>query len=78
MKRLMCAGCGLAENLDDPTGTIHPMQFVDLSPAYSTPGGVDSTVQEDLCTRCRERVRREFFGIEDTRLLEMPLMLRGA
>ena len=78
MKRLICAGCGVGEDLNDPTGAIHPMQFVDLSPAYSTPGGVDATVQEDLCGRCRDKLRRDFFGIEDGKLLEMPLMKTGA
>ena len=77
MRRLMCAGCGLAEDLDNPTGTIHTMQFVDLSPTYSTPGGVDQTAQEDLCGRCRSRIRAEFFGIEDSKLLEMPFMKTG-
>jgi hypothetical protein len=74
MKRLICAGCGLGENLNDPTGTIHTMQFVDAMPPYSTPDGLDKTVEEDLCNRCRDKVRREFFGIEDAKLLEMPLM----
>lgn len=77
MRRLMCAGCGLAEDLDNPTGMIHTMQFVDMSPVYSTQGGVDQTVQEDLCKRCRDKLRRDFFGVEDGRLLEMPLM-KGA
>lgn len=74
MKRLICAGCGMGEDLNDPTGTIHTMQFVDLSPTYSTPNGPDKTVEEDLCNRCRDKVRREFFGIADATLLEMPLM----
>lgn len=78
MKRLICAGCGFGEDLDDPTGTIHTMQFVDTAPLYATPGGPDKTVEEDLCKRCRDRIRREFFGIEDENLLEMPLMKRGA
>jgi len=78
MKRLICAGCGLGEDLNDPTGTIHAMQFVDTAPPYSTPGGPDKTVEEDLCARCRDKVRREFFGIQDAQLLEMPLMKRGA
>lgn len=78
MKRLICAGCGFGEDLNDPNTTIHTMQFVDKSPPYSTPGGTDETVEEDLCVRCRDKIRRDFFGIEDAKLLEMPLMKRGA
>ena len=78
MKRLICAGCGLGENLDDPTGTIHAMQLVDVTPLYTTPTGVDKTVEEDLCERCRDKLRREFFGIMDAELLEMPFMKREA
>jgi hypothetical protein len=74
MKRLICAGCGLGENLNDPTGTIHTMQFVDKTPQFSEMGQPDKTVEEDLCTRCRDKIRREFFGIEDAKLLEMPFM----
>lgn len=78
MRRLICAGCGIGEDLNDPSGIIHTMQLVDLSPTYSTPGGVDKPVQEDLCPRCRDKIRREFFGVQDAELLEMPLMRRGA
>lgn len=74
MKRLICAGCGLGEDLNDPTGNIHTMKFVDATAPFTTPDGVDKTVEEDLCTRCRDKVRREFFGVQDAKLLEMPLM----
>lgn len=78
MKRLICAGCGMGENLNDPTGTIHTMKFVDAMPLYSTPDGLDKTVEEDLCKRCRDKLRRDFFGVEDAKLLEMPLMKKEA
>ena len=78
MKRLICAGCGLGEDLNDPTGAIHTMQFVDTMDRYSTKDGIDKTVEEDLCKRCRDKLRREFFGVEDAKLLEMPLMKREA
>jgi hypothetical protein len=74
MRRLICAGCGMGEDLNDPTGAIHTMQFVDMTPPFTTPDGGDKTVEEDLCRRCRDKIRRDFFGIEDTKLLEMPLM----
>lgn len=78
MKRLICAGCGMGENLDEPTGTIRSMQLVDATPLYSTSGGPEETVSEDLCNRCRDKIRRDFFGIEDAKLLEMPLMRKEA
>lgn len=83
MRRLVCNGCGLAENLDEPSGTIHRVQLKDLASTYAEldkPGpGVrpDSTVEEDLCKACRDKLRREFFGIADAELLDMPLM-KGA
>ena len=83
MRRLVCNGCGLAEDLDNPTGTIHLVRLEDLSSPYAeldTPGkGVarDRTVEEDLCKSCRDKLRREFFGVADGELLDMPLM-KGA
>jgi len=74
MKKLVCVGCGLTEDLDNPAPTIHPVQLVDLAPVWSTPAGPDKTVEEDLCPKCRSRLRRDFFGEEDAELLEMPLM----
>lgn len=78
MKRLLCAGCGMGEDLNDQTGTIHTIQLVDKTPPYSELGDADRTVEEDLCIRCRDKIRREFFGIEDAKLLEMPLMRKEA
>lgn len=77
MKRLVCVGCGFAEDLNNPSGNIHTMQLVDLSPMYNTPGGPDKVIEEDLCKACREKVRRDFFGVSDIELLDMPLM-KGA
>lgn len=78
MKRLVCRGCGLAEDLNNPSGNIHPVQLVDVAPIYDTPGtGPDQVVEEDLCSDCRKAVRRQFFGIEEAELLEMPLMRAG-
>jgi len=74
MKQLVCVGCGLTEDLSNPTGSIHPMQLVDLSPTYDTPEGPDKTIEEDLCKKCRTKVRQNFFGEEDDVLLNMPLM----
>jgi hypothetical protein len=74
MKKLVCVGCGLAEDLDNPSGTIHRVQLVDLAPMWTTPDKPDATVEEDLCPKCRGRLRRDFFGEEDAELLEMPLM----
>lgn len=74
MKKLVCMGCGAAEDLTNPTGAIHTMQLIDLTPPFQEPIGPDSVVEEDLCARCRERMRRDFFGVEDGKLLEMPLM----
>ena len=80
MRRLVCSGCGLTENLDQPTGAIHPVQLVDLAETtYDLErDSPDKTVQEDLCKACRARIRREFFGIIEAELLEMPLMRGGA
>lgn len=74
MKRLICVGCGVGEDLDDPTGDIHPMQLVDLKPMYSETGPPEPPVEEDLCGKCRTRLRAEFFGMADPDMLEMPLM----
>jgi hypothetical protein len=73
MKRLVCIGCGVGEDLNDPDGDIHPVQLVDLSPTYSGTGP-DQTVEEDLCGSCRNKLRREFFGVVEAELLEMPMM----
>lgn len=77
MKQLVCVGCGVREDLNAPSGDIHPVQLVDLSPLYDTPEGPDKPIEEDLCAKCRARLRRDFFGETDAELLEMPLM-RGA
>lgn len=80
MRRLVCNGCGLAEDLDEPTGTIHRVQLIDLeNTTYSEneSSRPDRPVEEDLCKSCRDKVRREFFGVADGELLDMPLM-RGA
>ena len=80
MRRLVCNGCGLAEDLDNPTGTIHRVQFLDLTPrpeGLGAPSQADSPVEEDLCLSCRDKVRRDFFGVADGELLDMPLM-KGA
>jgi len=74
MKKIVCVGCGLSEDLENPSGTIHRVQLVDLAPLWKTPDGPDETVEEDLCLKCRGRLRRDFFGEEDAELLEMPLM----
>jgi hypothetical protein len=79
MKRLICVGCGVGEDLDNPAGDIHAVQLIDLSGTYDTPSGPDKTVQEDLCGSCRNKLRREFFGVVEAELLEMPLMaVKGA
>jgi hypothetical protein len=77
MRRLVCTGCGLAEDLDNPTGDIHRVQFLDLAPRYSETGPPDRPVEEDLCSKCRKKVRQEFFGESDIELMDMPLM-KGA
>lgn len=74
MKRLICVGCGVGEDLDDPTGDIHPMQLVDLKPMYSETGPPDPPVQEDLCGKCRIDVKVKFFGHPEPDILNMPLM----
>jgi hypothetical protein len=74
MKRLICIACGAGEDLNDPTGDIHPVQLVDLTPTYTPPSGPDKAVEEDLCKSCRDKLRREFFGVVDAELLEMPMM----
>ena len=77
MRRLVCNGCGLAEDLDNPTGAIHAVQLKDLAETYNLDSRPDSTVEEDLCKSCRDKMRREFFGVADAELLDMPLM-KGA
>lgn len=77
MKRLICNGCGVGEDLNNPTGNIHTVQLVDASGTYTVPGGPDSTVEEDLCGACRKKLRFEFFGVVDEELMEMPLMKGG-
>ena len=77
MRRLVCNGCGLAEDLDNPTGAIHMVQLKDLAETYNLDSRPDSTVEEDLCKSCRDKLRREFFGVADAELLDMPLM-KGA
>lgn len=81
MRRLVCNGCGLAEDLDNPSGTIHPVQLVDLAPTYAgldQPGASpDRPIEEDLCAKCRKKLRMDYFGDNDPELLEMPLM-KGA
>ena len=74
MRQLICVGCGKKEDLSNPTGDIHTMQLVDLEPLYETPEGPDKPITEDLCSRCRARMRRDFFGEAEGELLEMPLM----
>lgn len=78
MRRLVCNGCGLAEDLDNPSGTIHPVQLVDKAPTYAgleQPGASpDQTVEEDLCESCRKKLRRDYFGEVEAELLDMPLM----
>jgi hypothetical protein len=74
MKRLICIACGVGEDLNNPTGDIHAVQLVDMSPNYTTPDGPDKTVEEDLCRSCRDKLRREFFGVVDAELMEMPMM----
>lgn len=81
MKRLVCNGCGLAEDLNNPSGDIHPVKLVDQAPTYAgvdVPGaGPDPVIEEDLCGSCRKKLRREYFGEVESELLDMPLM-KGA
>lgn len=83
MRRLVCNGCGLAEDLDNPSGTIHPVQLIDKASPYAeleNPGkGVapDKIAEEDLCAACRAKLRRDYFGEVEAELLDMPLM-KGA
>jgi hypothetical protein len=74
MRRLICIACGVGEDLNNPLGDIHTVQLVDLTPNYTTPSGPDKSVEEDLCGSCRDKLRREFFGVTDAELLEMPMM----
>jgi len=74
MKRLICIACGVGEDLNNPAGDIHPVQLIDLTPTYSGQNGPDPTVEEDLCGSCRDKLRREFFGVVDGELLDMPMM----
>jgi hypothetical protein len=77
MKRLICVGCGVGEDLDNPTGDIHTIQVTDSTSPYCETGGPDTPIQEDLCSRCRTRLRQEFFGESEAELLDMPLMASG-
>lgn len=77
MRRLVCNGCGLAEDLDNPSGDIHPIQIVDKAQTYNIESRPDKPIEEDLCSRCRKKLRSEYFGENDPELLEMPLM-KGA
>lgn len=75
MKRVICGGCGVGEDLNDPSGNIHTIQLVDTFPVYDSTGSrPDDVIEEDLCKACRKRIRQEFFGEVDGELLEMPLM----
>jgi hypothetical protein len=74
MRRLVCMGCGVGEDLNDPTGDIHTVQFIDLTSPYEDTGGPDRPIQEDLCTKCRNLIRRNFFGESEAELLDMPMM----
>lgn len=77
MKKIVCAGCNLTEDLDNPTGAIHRIQMIDLAPRYDTEKAPpDKDVEEDLCESCRKKIRREFFGEAEAELLDMPLMKR--
>jgi hypothetical protein len=81
MRRLVCNGCGLAEDLNNPSGTIHPVKLVDMAPTYAgldiNGAGPDKPVEEDLCESCRKKLRRDYFGEVEAELLDMPLM-KGA
>jgi hypothetical protein len=77
MKRLICIGCGVGEDLDNPAGDIHTVRLVDMTPNYTTPSGPDQPVEEDLCGSCRDKLRQEYFGVSDVKLLDMPMM-KGA
>jgi hypothetical protein len=78
MKRVICSGCGIGEDLNDLTGNIHTVQLIDTTPVWDSSGSrPDEVVEEDLCGDCRRRIRQEFFGIMEAELLNMPLM-RGA
>jgi hypothetical protein len=80
MRRLVCIGCGVAEDMDNPTGDIHPMKLVDLADttyAENEASRPDKAAEEDLCARCRKKLRQQFFGEADGELLDMPLM-KGA
>lgn len=81
MRRLVCNGCGLAEDLNNPSGTIHPVKLVDMAPTYAgldiDGAGPDKPVEEDLCESCRKKLRRDYFGEVEAELLDMPLM-KGA
>jgi hypothetical protein len=74
MRRLVCVGCNYTEDLNEPTGKIHTIQLVDLHEKYDLKSSPDPVIQEDLCDDCREKLRRDFFGEVDAKLLDMPLM----
>jgi hypothetical protein len=80
MRRIVCIGCGFAEDMNNPTGNIHRMKLVDLTPRPEAMGAeskADLPIEEDLCQTCRKKLRSEFFGESDAGLMDMPLM-RGA
>lgn len=77
MRKLVCAGCGFTEDLNNQTGAIHTMQLIDLSPLYDTLTRPDAPIEEDLCGKCRDRIRFDFFGIHEPELLGLPFM-KGA
>lgn len=74
MRRLICAGCGAGENLNDPTGDIRTVQIVDLTPQFSEGGRPEAPVSEDLCTSCRVKVKQDFFNVQNEDPMEIPLM----
>ena len=78
MKRLICIGCGVGEDLENPAGDIRRVQLMDVTDKWSLQGR-EEPVEEDLCGSCRGKLRREYFGVSDAELLEMPLMkVKGA
>jgi hypothetical protein len=74
MKRLICIGCGVGEDLEYASGDIRTVQLVDLTPTYCETGPPEKPIQEDLCGSCRSKLRTAFFGESEPELLNMPLM----
>lgn len=80
MRKLVCNGCGLTEDLAESSGDIHRVKLIDLADttyAENPASRPDKPIEEDLCGSCRKKVRSEFFGENEVELLDMPLM-RGA